>query len=109
MTAIFQMKKRDWQHTKRSELLQKFTKAQLLLAPSCLCWAGCLKRQSLHYHETDTMWGKWIKWITLITQQAGAGNPNHPGVSEVIMEWPEDKDLGILPDEEVMHAEESPL
>lgn len=61
------------------------------------------------YHESDTMWGKWIKWITLITQQAVARNPNHPGISEVIMERPEGKDLGILPDEEVMHAEESPL
>lgn len=27
----------------------------------------------------------------------------------MIMEWSEGKDLGILPDEEVMHAEESPL
>ncbi|GAB0206876.1 hypothetical protein GRJ2_003153200 [Grus japonensis] len=42
------------------------------------------------------------------TQQAQIGNPNRPGILEVITDWPEGKDFGILPEEEVTHAEEAP-
>ncbi|KAK4806926.1 hypothetical protein QYF61_012647 [Mycteria americana] len=60
---------------------------------------------SMH-HATDAMWSKWV---ALITQQARIGNPNRPGILEVIMDWPEGKDFGISPEEETTHAEEAPL
>jgi len=37
------------------------------------------------------------------------GKPCHPGILEVIMDWPEGKDFGASPEEEVTHAEEAPL
>ena len=36
------------------------------------------------------------------------GNPSHPGILEVIMDWPEVKDFGALPEEEVTRAEQAP-
>ncbi|KAK4830358.1 hypothetical protein QYF61_010135 [Mycteria americana] len=51
----------------------------------------------------------WSKWVVLITQRARIGNPSHPGILEVIMDWPEGKDFGISPEEKVTHAEEAPL
>jgi len=36
------------------------------------------------------------------------GNPHCPGILEVIMDWPEGKDFGMSPEEEVMHAEDTP-
>ena len=36
------------------------------------------------------------------------GNPNRPGILEVIMDWPEGWNFGVSP-EEVTHAEEAPL
>ncbi|TRZ13847.1 hypothetical protein HGM15179_013264 [Zosterops borbonicus] len=38
------------------------------------------------HHATDTTWSKWI---ALITQRARIGNPNHPGILEVMTNWPE--------------------
>jgi len=58
------------------------------------------------HHATDAMWSKWV---TLITQSARKGNPSHPGILEVIMDWPEGKDFGALPEQEVTFAEEAPL
>ncbi|GAB0209120.1 hypothetical protein GRJ2_003377700 [Grus japonensis] len=52
------------------------------------------------HHATDAT---WRKWVTLITQQAPIGNPNHPGILEVIT------DFGMLSEEEVTRAEEAPL
>ncbi|KAK4810543.1 hypothetical protein QYF61_004506 [Mycteria americana] len=49
------------------------------------------------HHATDATWSKWV---ALITQQARIGNPNGPGILEVIMDWPEGKDFGISPEEE---------
>jgi len=37
------------------------------------------------------------------------GNPSRPGILEEIMDWPEGKDFGASPEEEVTHAEEAPL
>jgi len=37
------------------------------------------------------------------------GNRSHPGILEVIMDWPEGKDFGVLPEEEVTHAEMASL
>ena len=37
------------------------------------------------------------------------GNPSHPAVLEVIMDWPEGKDFRVLAEKEVMHAEEAPV
>ncbi|GAB0206794.1 hypothetical protein GRJ2_003145000 [Grus japonensis] len=67
------------------------TEAQLLLAPRLpvLGWVFKGRIPSTH-HATDAT---WRKWVTLITQQAEIGNPNCPGILEVIMDWPEGKDF----------------
>ncbi|PKU37293.1 hypothetical protein llap_12409 [Limosa lapponica baueri] len=57
------------------------------------------------HHATDGV--AWSKWIALITQQTRMGNPSRPGILEVIMDWPEGKDFGMSPEEEVMRAEEA--
>ena len=36
------------------------------------------------------------------------GNLSHPGILEVIMDWPEGKKFGTSPGEEVSHAKEAP-
>ncbi|KAM6086134.1 uncharacterized protein LJ206_007568 [Theristicus caerulescens] len=83
------------------------TEAQLLLAPRLpvLGWMFKERVPSTH-HATDAT---WTKWIALITQRARIGNPSRPGILEVIMDWPEGKDFGISPEEEVTCAEEAPL
>ncbi|GAB0209389.1 mitochondrial enolase superfamily member 1 [Grus japonensis] len=58
------------------------------------------------HHATNATWSKWV---ALITQRARIGNPNPPGILEVITDWPEGKDFGMSPEEEVTHAEEAPL
>ncbi|RMB97312.1 hypothetical protein DUI87_26208 [Hirundo rustica rustica] len=64
------------------------TETQLLLAPRLpvLGWMFKGKVPSTH-HATDTTWSKWI---ALITQRARIGNPNRPGILEIITNWPED-------------------
>jgi len=57
-------------------------------------------------HAADAVWSKWV---ALVTQQAQIENPSCPGILEVITVWPEVKDFGILPEEEVAHAEDAPL
>jgi len=37
------------------------------------------------------------------------GNPSHPGILKVIMDWPESKDFRMSPEEEVTHAKGAPL
>lgn len=61
---------------------------------------------SMH-HATDATWGKWI---ALIIQQAQTGNPNHPGILEIITNWPKGESFGPSSEEEeqVTHAEEGP-
>ena len=83
------------------------TETQLLLAPRLpvLGWMFKGKVPSTH-HATDATWSKWV---ALITQRSRIGNPSRPGILEVITDWPEGKDFGISPEEEVMHAEEAPL
>ncbi|RMB97696.1 hypothetical protein DUI87_25847 [Hirundo rustica rustica] len=63
------------------------TEAQLLLAPRLpvLAWMFKGKVPSTH-HATDATWSKWI---ALITQRARIGNPNCPGILEIITNWPE--------------------
>lgn len=56
------------------------------------------------HHATDATWSKWI---ALITQRARMGIPSHPGILEVIMDWPKGKDFRISPEEKVMHDEEA--
>ena len=58
------------------------------------------------HHATDATWSKWV---ALITMRARIGNPSHPGILEIIMDWPEGKYFGISPEEEVARAEEAPL
>ena len=93
---------------KEFEPLQKWlVLKQLFLAPRLpgLGWMFKGKVSSTH-HATDATWSKWV---TLITQWARIGNPSHSGILELITDWPEGKDFRILPEEEVMHAEEAPL
>ncbi|GAB0209828.1 hypothetical protein GRJ2_003448500 [Grus japonensis] len=82
------------------------TEAQLLLAPRLpvLGWIFKGRVPSTH-HATDTTWSNWVALITL---RARIGNPNHPGILEVITDWPEGKDFGMSPEEEVTRAEEAP-
>ncbi|RMB99550.1 hypothetical protein DUI87_23803 [Hirundo rustica rustica] len=85
------------------------TEAQLLLAPRLpvLGWMFKGKVPSTH-HATDTTWSKWI---ALITQPACTGNPNRPGILEIITNWTEGENFGLTDEEEqeqVTHAEEVP-
>ncbi|GAB0179593.1 hypothetical protein GRJ2_000424600 [Grus japonensis] len=82
------------------------TEAQLLLAPRLpvLGWVFKERAPSTH-HATDATWSKWV---ALITQRARIGSPSRPGILEVITDWPEGKDFGMSPEEEVTHAEEAP-
>ncbi|RMC20594.1 hypothetical protein DUI87_01446 [Hirundo rustica rustica] len=85
------------------------TEAQLLLAPRLpvLGWMFKGKVPSTH-HATDTTWSKWI---ALITQRARIGNPNRPGILEIITNWPEGENFGLMDEEEqeqVTRAEEGP-
>ncbi|PKU43371.1 hypothetical protein llap_6341 [Limosa lapponica baueri] len=83
------------------------TEAQLLLVPRLpeLGWMFKGKVPSTH-HATDATWSKWVP---LITQRARTGNPNRPGIVEVITNWPEGKDSGMPPEEVMTGAEEAPL
>ncbi|GAB0208978.1 hypothetical protein GRJ2_003363500 [Grus japonensis] len=57
------------------------------------------------HHATEPLWSKSV---TLIIQRARIRNPSRPGILEVIADWPEGKDFGISPEEEVTCAEEAP-
>ncbi|GAB0205808.1 hypothetical protein GRJ2_003046400 [Grus japonensis] len=57
------------------------------------------------HHANNAMWSKWV---ALITQRARIGSPSRPGILEVITDWPEGKDFGMSPEEEVTSAEEAP-
>ncbi|GAB0207261.1 hypothetical protein GRJ2_003191700 [Grus japonensis] len=82
------------------------TEAQLLLAPRLPVLGWMFKeRAPSTQHVTDAM---WTKWVALITQRAQIGSPSRPGILEVITDWPEGKDFGMSPEEEVTHAEEAP-
>ncbi|RMB93155.1 hypothetical protein DUI87_30477 [Hirundo rustica rustica] len=85
------------------------TEAQLLLAPRLpvLGWMFKGEVPSTH-HATDATWSKWI---ALITQRARIGNPNRPGILEIITNWPEGENFGLTDEEEqeqVTRAEEGP-
>ncbi|RMC00134.1 hypothetical protein DUI87_23544 [Hirundo rustica rustica] len=60
------------------------------------------------HHATDATWSKWI---ALITQRARIGNPNRPGILEIITNWPEGENFSLMDEEEqeqVTRAEEAP-
>ncbi|RMC21981.1 hypothetical protein DUI87_02852 [Hirundo rustica rustica] len=60
------------------------------------------------HHATDATWSKWI---ALITQRAHIGNPNRPGILEIITNWPEGDNFGLTDEEEqeqVTRAEDGP-
>ncbi|XP_009886818.1 PREDICTED: LOW QUALITY PROTEIN: thrombospondin-4-like, partial [Charadrius vociferus] len=81
------------------------TEAQLLLVPQLPVLDWMFKGKVPSTHATDATWSKWV---ALITQRAQTGNPNHPGIVEVITNWPEGKDFGMPPEEAVTRAEEAP-
>ncbi|GAB0210190.1 hypothetical protein GRJ2_003484800 [Grus japonensis] len=75
--------------------------------------------EHLQYTDDIIVWGNSAeevsekgKKLIQILLQAGftikQRNPNHPGILEVIMDWPEGKDFGMSPEEEVTRAEEAP-
>ncbi|GAB0207771.1 hypothetical protein GRJ2_003242800 [Grus japonensis] len=76
------------------------TEASLLLAPRLpvLHWMFKGNIPSTHHKTSAT----WSKWVALITQRARLGKPNHPGILEEIMDWPEGRDFGALPEEETI-------
>ncbi|RMC02436.1 hypothetical protein DUI87_20828 [Hirundo rustica rustica] len=85
------------------------TEAQLLLAPRLpvLGWMFKGKVPSTHHTTNAT----WSKWIALITQCARIGNPNRPGIFEIITNWPEGENFGLTDEkeqEQVTRAEEAP-
>ena len=82
------------------------TEAQLVLAPQLpvLGWMFKGSVPSTH-HAADATWNKWV---ALITQWARIRSPSHPGILEVITNWPEGKYFGMVPEEEVTHTEEAP-
>ncbi|KAF4804381.1 hypothetical protein TURU_008403 [Turdus rufiventris] len=60
------------------------------------------------HHATDITWSKWI---TLIKQHDHTGNPNCPGILEIITNWPEGENFGLTDKEEqeqVTQADEAP-
>ncbi|GAB0188693.1 hypothetical protein GRJ2_001334600 [Grus japonensis] len=78
------------------------TEAQLLLAPRLPVLGWVFKgRVPATHHATGAAWSQCG---TLITQRAQVGNPNCPGILEVITDWPEGKDFRMLPEEEVTEA-----
>ncbi|XP_029820605.1 uncharacterized protein LOC115307985 [Manacus vitellinus] len=84
------------------------TEAQLL-APRLpvLGWMFKGRVPSTH-HATDATWSKWM---ALITQRTRIGNPNRPGILEIITNWPEGESFGLSSEEEeekVTRAEEAP-
>ncbi|GAB0195128.1 hypothetical protein GRJ2_001978100 [Grus japonensis] len=82
------------------------TEAQLLLAPRLPVLGWMFKERAPSTHcATDATWSKWV---ALITQRARIGSPSRPGILEVITDWPEGKDFGMSPEEEVTRAEEAP-
>lgn len=80
------------------------TEVQLILPPQ-LPVLNCMfkGKVSSTYHAIGS------KWIELITQWAWMGNPNHPGVLEVIMDWPDSKNFGISSGEEVTCGKAMPF
>ncbi|KAJ7415211.1 hypothetical protein BTVI_38925 [Pitangus sulphuratus] len=84
------------------------TEEQLLLTPQLpvLSWMFKGKMSSMH-HATDVTWSKWI---ILITQCACTGNPNGPGILEIITNWLEDENFGLAGEEgeQVAQAEKTP-
>ncbi|RMC18010.1 hypothetical protein DUI87_04886 [Hirundo rustica rustica] len=89
-----------------SEVIGKET--QLLLAPRLpvLGWMFKGEVPSTH-HAADATWSKWI---TLITQHARMGQLNCPGILEIITNWPEGENFGLIDEEkeQVTRAEEAP-
>ena len=57
------------------------------------------------HHGTDATLSKWI---VLIMQRARMETLSHPGILEVIMDWPEGKKFGTSPAEEVSRSKEAP-
>lgn len=80
--------------------------AQLLLAPRSpvLDWVFQGKVPSTH-RATDATWGTWV---AVIMRRAQAGSPGQPGILEEIMDWPEDDDVGVSPEDEAMRAAAAP-
>ncbi|RMC22022.1 hypothetical protein DUI87_02893 [Hirundo rustica rustica] len=85
------------------------TETQLLLVPQLpvLGWMFKAEVPSTHHATNAT----WSKWIALITQRARIGDPNRPGILEIITNWPEGENFGLMDEEEqeqVTRAEEAP-
>ncbi|RMC03998.1 hypothetical protein DUI87_19335 [Hirundo rustica rustica] len=85
------------------------TETQLLLAPRLPVLGWMFKAEVLSTHHATN--ATWSKWIALITQRARIGNPNRPGILEIIRNCPEGENFGLMDEEEqeqVTRAEEAP-
>ncbi|KAJ7420867.1 hypothetical protein WISP_46229 [Willisornis vidua] len=73
------------------------TGAQLFLAPRLpvLKWVLAGQAASTH-HAIDA---HWSKWIALILQRTCVEKPNHPGILEIIMNWPKGENFGLADEE----------
>lgn len=103
---IVHLKRRYCQHMKASNSLWRWLvlKHSSSWHPSYLCWVSWMlkRRTPSTYHATNTV---WRKWVAMITQRACIWNPRCPGFLEVIIDWSEEKDLGMSQ----LHAEEVTL
>ncbi|RMB97664.1 hypothetical protein DUI87_25815 [Hirundo rustica rustica] len=85
------------------------TEAQLLLAPRLPVLGSMFKGKVPSTHHATN--AARSKWIALIAQRARFGNPNRPGILEIITNWPEGENFGLTDEEEqeqVTPAEEGP-
>ncbi|RMB97364.1 hypothetical protein DUI87_26092 [Hirundo rustica rustica] len=85
------------------------TETQLLLAPRLPVLGWMFKAEVPSTHSCH-QW-TWSKWIALITQRARIGNPNRPGILEIITNWLEGENFGLMDEEEqeqMIRAEEAP-
>ncbi|TRZ08542.1 hypothetical protein HGM15179_018567 [Zosterops borbonicus] len=70
------------------------TEAQDFLTPRLLVLGWMFKgKVPSTRHATDATWSKWI---ALITQHTHIGNPNCPGILEIITNWSEGEKFGVI-------------
>ncbi|RMC21803.1 hypothetical protein DUI87_02672 [Hirundo rustica rustica] len=99
------VKWQDGQHQIPTEVINKITEmspptskkeTQAFLGAIMLEWMFKGKVPSTH-HAIDATWSKWI---ALITQRARIGNPNRPGILEIITNCLEGENFGLTDEEE---------
>ncbi|TRZ08622.1 hypothetical protein HGM15179_018483 [Zosterops borbonicus] len=90
-----------------SEVIGTETQLLLALRLPVLGWMFKAEVPSTHHATNAT----WSKWIALVTQRACIGKLNHPGILEIITNWPEGENFSLTDEQEqeqVTRAEEAP-